>query len=181
MVGNFLIRLHNSIKMLVKRVSKSLLHDLSLVINQLNQTDFTEKLELLSGSSIGQHTRHILEFYQCFFEGNTSGEVDYDSRQRNIRIETDIQFATDLMKQLNQLMEQLSDKSIILKFTNGDDSDFIASSVERELVYNVEHAIHHMAIIKIAIISKFPYVQLPPYFGVAPSTVKYQMQHNVHS
>ena len=50
----------------------------------------------------------------------------------------------------------------------------INSSVERELAYNIEHAIHHMAIIKIAVNTVFPRVQLPQNFGVAYSTVRYQ-------
>jgi len=50
------------------------------------------------------------------------------------------------------------------------------SSYFRELQYNIEHAIHHMAIIKIAIGACFTEVELPANFGVAYSTVRYQKQ-----
>jgi hypothetical protein len=45
--------------------------------------------------------------------------------------------------------------------------------MERELAYNIEHTIHHMAIIKQSIIEHFTYIDLPEYFGVASSTVRY--------
>jgi hypothetical protein len=62
-----------------------------------------------------------------------------------------------------------------LSHTKSDeDSVKIKSSLERELAYNIEHAIHHMAIIKIALKTLFPKVKLADNFGVAYSTVRYQ-------
>ena len=167
--------------MLVSKVSKNLLEELKYVINQLDNSGYSKKLDLLSGSTIGQHTRHILEFYQCFIEGNSSREIDYDLRKRNIVIETDTEFAAQLIDQINDSIEGTSDNNIILKFNNGDECQFISSSIERELVYNIEHAIHHMAIIKIALINDFSNIVLPHNFGVAPSTVQYHTRSNVHS
>jgi hypothetical protein len=40
-------------------------------------------------------------------------------------------------------------------------------------VYNVEHAIHHMALIKVGLKEVCPAVKIPADFGVAVSTVKY--------
>ncbi len=166
--------------MLVSKVSKNLLEELKYVVGQLDNASYSMPLQLLSGSTIGQHTRHILEFYQCFIEGNTAKEIDYDLRKRNTTIETDSEFACNLIDTINQSIDLSGTSTIILKFNNGDESQFISSSFERELVYNIEHAIHHMAIIKIALISNFSEIILPPNFGVAPSTVKYHSQ-NVHS
>jgi len=167
--------------MLVSKVSKNLLEELKYVIDQLEDAGYSKPLDLLSGSTIGQHTRHILEFYQCFIEGNISKEIDYDLRKRNIKIETDTEFAVSIIDSINDSIDNTNDSNIILKFNNGDECQFISSSIERELVYNIEHAIHHMAIIKIAILNNFSNVSLPPDFGVAPSTVKYHRQTNVHS
>lgn len=167
--------------MLVSKVSKNLLEELKQVINQLDIQSYSSSLDLLSGSTVGQHTRHILEFYQCFIEGFSSGEVDYDLRQRNLLIETSPNYASEIIDIINRTISDCSDKKILLKFSNGDDHQYISSSVERELVYNIEHAIHHMAIIKIAIKNNFPAIILPQNFGVAPSTVKYHNQRNVHS
>ena len=39
---------------------------------------------------------------------------------------------------------------------------------------NVEHAIHHMALIQVAVKNAFGHIELPPHFGVAYSTVQHQ-------
>jgi hypothetical protein len=44
----------------------------------------------------------------------------------------------------------------------------------RELTYNIEHAVHHMAIIKIGIREVANYVTLPADFGIAASTIRYK-------
>jgi hypothetical protein len=49
----------------------------------------------------------------------------------------------------------------------------VNSCVERELVYNIEHAIHHMALIKIGLRAEFSSVIIPDSFGVASSTLRY--------
>jgi hypothetical protein len=177
----FYIGLQQLRKMLVSKVSTHLLEELKYVINQMDNEEYSRPLELLSGSTIGQHNRHILEFYQCFIEGKSTQEIDYDLRKRNLSIETNIDFATQIIDEINETIANTTDNTVILKFHNGDESQTISSSIERELVYNIEHAIHHMAIIKIALKSVFPEISLPPNFGVAPSTVKYQSQRNVHS
>ncbi len=48
------------------------------------------------------------------------------------------------------------------------------TSFNRELIYNLEHAMHHMVIMKIAIENYFDKIQLPELFGVAYSKVLFQ-------
>jgi len=50
----------------------------------------------------------------------------------------------------------------------------IPSSFARELLYNIEHAIHHMALVQVAVQNAFPTIELPQHFGVAYSTVQHQ-------
>jgi hypothetical protein len=42
------------------------------------------------------------------------------------------------------------------------------------LVYNIEHAVHHMAIMKIGIREVADYINLPDNFGIAVSTLRYR-------
>jgi hypothetical protein len=46
----------------------------------------------------------------------------------------------------------------------------------RELVYNIEHAVHHMALIRIGVREVAPHITLPPDFGVAASTIRHQQK-----
>jgi hypothetical protein len=57
---------------------------------------------------------------------------------------------------------------------HNDDFVTIDTNSTRELVYNIEHAVHHMAIMKIGIREIASYVKLPSDFGVAASTVRYK-------
>ena len=50
----------------------------------------------------------------------------------------------------------------------------IATNVERELIYNIEHAIHHMALIKVGLKTLRPEVVVSSSFGVASSTIRYE-------
>ena len=79
--------------MQLKEPISNLLEQLQYVIDELNPGQYTEPVKLLSQSSIGQHTRHILEFFVELNKGYESGMVDYDKRIRNKAIEADKDFA----------------------------------------------------------------------------------------
>lgn len=51
----------------------------------------------------------------------------------------------------------------------------------RELTYNIEHAVHHMAIMKIGIREVAPLIVIPKSFGVAVSTLRYREETVVTS
>ena len=57
---------------------------------------------------------------------------------------------------------------------NSEDCLTVETNYFRELIYNIEHAVHHMAIIKIGIRDVAPYVSLPSDFGIAISTIRHQ-------
>ena len=55
-----------------------------------------------------------------------------------------------------------------------DECMTIETNYLRELTYNIEHAVHHMAIIKIGIREVAPYVVIPGDFGIAVSSLRYR-------
>jgi len=56
----------------------------------------------------------------------------------------------------------------------GNDGFEFVTGLEGELVYNIEHAIHHMAIIRIAVEKELPSIKLDKYFGLACSTIRFR-------
>jgi hypothetical protein len=49
----------------------------------------------------------------------------------------------------------------------------VSTNYYREVIYNLEHTIHHMALIRVGI-NELGNIDLPKDFGVAPSTIKYK-------
>mgnify|MGYP005816513607 CR=1 FL=1 len=164
----------------LQRVSKEILDQLISVSNQLHNDRFSETLTVLSGNTVGKHIRHIIEFFDLMMMGKESGFVNYDKRSHDKVIETNSELAIEKMNSLKLEIESVkADFPLTLKVNYHADEacqQILKSSYFRELQYNIEHAIHHMAIVKIAITSSFKDVELPANFGVAYSTVRYQKE-----
>lgn len=156
----------------------SKLDNIQFYLRNLDEQFYREPLELLSFASVGEHTRHIIEFYQCLLQQTPTGTVNYDQRKRSKSIQQDPRSAG---RALTLLMEQLQTLDIgqTLKLEICYDADqevinIVDTSLERELVYNLEHVIHHLAIIKIGLSVIAPKMALPEDFGVAPSTMRFK-------
>jgi len=67
--------------------SKHILNQLIHLINSLTKDEYTSQLNMLNKSTIGQHIRHIVEFYNELEKGYSAGIIDYDNRSRNLSFE----------------------------------------------------------------------------------------------
>ncbi|HXA02437.1 MAG TPA: hypothetical protein VNW99_10645 [Cytophagaceae bacterium] len=165
--------------------TQNLLSELAEVIKRIDPEDYAKPVSVLSDATIGQHIRHIIEFYDCLIKGAHSGIVNYDLRERDKEIEENKFISLSKLHFISEALLQCdTDKEIILTVSfdlNSAPAENIKTNLGRELVYNIEHVVHHMAIIKIGIRAACSYIQLPPSFGIASSTLKYQQQNNVHS
>lgn len=154
------------------------LNQLKSLAHHLKNEDYTRALDLLGGNSIGKHYRHIIEFYQCLL--GTQGIVNYDKRNRSLDLENNTDFAVEI---IDTIIAALVNKPIVddcfyeADFSNnGGENIKVKTSFSRELAYNIEHTIHHMAIIQIVVRYYFPQIILEEGFGVAASTLRYQHQ-----
>ena len=105
-----------------------------------------------------------------------AGEINYDKRKQDLLLESSLSATNDKIKSLLKVLPNFSDKPLTLSvnYAGFSKDQPVETSFNRELVYNIEHATHHLAIIKIAIIASFEQVELPADFGIAHSTLKYQ-------
>ena len=158
----------------------SILDQVESVISQMKNEDYTKPVDVFNNSTIGQHFRHTLEFFQCLMDGYEKGVVSYDKRNHDKSIETNKELAlTFIAKTKNFISSCDMQKQLTLEVNyNLQESEdiIVASNMGREVTYNVEHAIHHMAIIKIGLQVLCPYVELPYGFGVAISTLRYHKE-----
>jgi hypothetical protein len=166
----------------------SLLDDAKFYLERCSETAYCQPLPKLSGATVGEHTRHFIEFFQCLTEKLTAGTtpedlvINYDQRRRDKRIESNPRYALVVVESLMAQLPVLScDETIWLEYTDYqlDKSYLLPSSLERELLYNIEHTIHHFALIKIGLGIVSPCLPLPAHFGIAPSTLQFRSSQPV--
>lgn len=148
------------------------------LLDRLTDDQYTAATDIFSGASIGKHYRHIIEFFQCVYLANETETICYDNRLRDTRMENDRIFAKKSLKDLkSELGEVDNEKFLTLIGALGIDDQlsgsYMLTSLLRELHYAIEHAIHHMAIIRMGVKQAFPEVYISVDFGVAPSTLRY--------
>lgn len=157
-----------------------ILEQLVQLVEKLTPEEFSQPAAVLGNHSVGQHIRHTLEFFICLEAGAESGCVNYDKREHNKLIETDKFLALNILHRLKQYVSHpKNNQALNLEVTYGTDSGLVhqvPSNFMRELVYNIEHAVHHMALIKIGVREVAPHINLPPDFGVASSTLRHQQK-----
>jgi len=161
-------------------IAEVLQHGKSL-LNSLSDAEYTRKLSVVFSSTIGGHYRHCLDHFQSLLQGLDADEINYDHRDRDPRIENDRAFA---IAETNRILHAFT--SISRSFLDcpinvrskvnyeRDAAPLIGSTVGRELMYAVAHAIHHYALI--AVMCGILEVPVPAGFGVAPSTLQHHAE-----
>ena len=151
------------------------------LLAQLGDEDYTRKLPGAFNASIGGHYRHCLDHFRSLLDAAREGDLNYDHRERGTLVEQDRFAALNATRKLREGYEQF-DPALLLRAlsvtcktsyaTNG--SQMSPSTVGREIMYSVAHAVHHYALI--GIMCGIMGLQMPTGFGVAPSTLKHQTE-----
>ena len=122
------------------------------LLKGLSDTQYAEAAT--GGPSIGAHYRHSLEHFQILLEAVKDGQVDYDRRARDARLETErlvaLQATCDFREAARFLSTLSPDRPIEVssKISYAMPMSYCASStLGREIMFAVSHAIHHHALI----------------------------------
>jgi hypothetical protein len=152
--------------------AKELLMQLIVSTKLLNNDEYTQKINLLSNSSIGEHTRHIIELFQQLLKGYDAGVIEYDNRDRNKTLQENPENA---ITTLGHILDQLEkgNKTLYIHTEWNRNQEAIESNYFRELLFNIDHCVHHQAIIKIAFLH-LDKNELEDHFGVSKSTIKFR-------
>ena len=150
------------------------LNNLQNLLHQLTAEQYNLKIEYLGNASIGGHTRHIIELLQCALNGYQTGSIDYENRVRNLVLEHNIDAAQAAIEQLHAVIRK-PDKplNLVLQCVDGVATNYISTNYYREIVYNTEHTIHHLALIKVSLIAQNLDL-VSGGFGMARSTIQYK-------
>lgn len=163
--------------MLLQQPIQQVFVQLSTSLQELGDAQYVQPSRVLFNASIGQHTRHIIESFLCLEQGLETGIVNYEKRKRDHRIETNRQLAIHLLK---DICKRMTGPNMDLLLEAEDyHGEMITVSIPtnyyREIAYNLEHTIHHMALIRVGI-HEVSSIVLPDQFGVAYSTIKFREQ-----
>jgi hypothetical protein len=114
-------------------------------------------------------------------------EFSYDDRERSINLEENldlmieciqaqIQFLEELKLENNFGEEVMENNSIRVRNYLGEYLGWVVtdSTWGRELIYLIDHTVHHLAILRIALQENFPAVIIPETFGFTESTLLVQ-------
>jgi len=151
------------------------------LLSQVSDETYMRKLPVAFHASVGGHYRHCLDHFRSLLEAAEAGDLNYDHRERGTLIENDRFAALNATRELRRGYEEI-DPSLLARAlsvtcktsyaTSGSQES--PSTVGREIMYSVAHAVHHYALI--GIMAGLMGVVLPPGFGVAPSTIKHQKE-----
>jgi hypothetical protein len=150
-----------------------------MLLQSLSAENYSRRVPLAFNACIGGHYRHCLDHFTSLLRGLDADSVDYDCRERDVRIESQPDFALGLTCEMRTRLETLPvgrlgmpvQARCEVSYSHGR-SPVTGSTFARELVYCIAHAIHHYALI--SIMARLLELQLPEHFGVAPSTVAQQ-------
>jgi hypothetical protein len=166
--------------------SRVLIDSVIAVLNQgetlLEAVDggqYGRKLPIAFNASIGGHYRHCLDHFRSLLDSAVAGDLDYDHRERGTLIERDRFAALNATRALREGFEHLAEGCLHrpLQVTcrtsyTASGSQVSPSTVGREVMYVVAHAVHHFALI--GIMGSLLAIRMPPGFGVAPSTLRHE-------
>ena len=149
------------------------------LLTELENDNYTARLPAAFNASIGGHYRHCLDHFRSLLDAAQSGDLNYDHRERGTLVENDRFAALNSTRELRSGFQDLGTEclarelQVICKTSYSENgSQASASTVGREIMYAVAHAVHHYALI--GIMGGLMGLRMPTGFGVAPSTLKHQ-------
>jgi uncharacterized damage-inducible protein DinB len=152
-----------------------------ILLRTLDDEAYASHLPQAFNASIGGHYRHCLDHFQSLLNALEGDELDYDARRRDPRVENQRAFALGETRRIFTACSIIQPEwltrtvRVRSKVSYGDDEAPVAlSTLGRELMYAVAHAIHHYALI--GVMCGMLDLPVPAGFGVAPSTLKHQAQ-----
>lgn len=160
------------------------LDDCAAMIDCVSDADYIISVPYKSSprkthSSIGQHTRHIIEFVEALLRQRETNIINYDMRERNQSIETDRDVAKDAILKAQDLLMQIKESDLGAAVTAHEavhvqfDIEAQGSTLGREILFAISHTEHHFALIG----GQCDHlgVALPGHFGKAISTLRHEL------
>jgi hypothetical protein len=147
------------------------------LLESLSDAEYGRRVPTAAGASVGAHFRHCLEHFEPLLVPDVE-LIDYDARARDRRVEEEREYALDrtfhVLQGCRTISPEVLSRRVRIRCSIAsmeDEAPLIDSTLAREAVHAVIHAIHHYALI--AMICRLVDAPVPAGFGVAPSTTRH--------
>ena len=165
---------------MINAIEKNLLRGVTL-LNTITDKQYNDKSVAPYYSSIGGHMRHILDIFDCIFEGLPNKKIDLAARKRNASVEeytlNGLIYFETILDKLKSLRYSDFNDIVEVKDDLGLGVVIVNYTVAAALAQAHSHATHHFASIGY-IISQLG-IELPDEdFGFNPTTPRLQNSEN---
>lgn len=162
---------------MINAIEKNLERGIKL-LNSISNQQYSNTSVAPYYSSIGGHMRHILDIFDCLFEGLPNGMVDLSARNRNEMVEADtaegIRYFITIISKLQQLKSVDLNRLILVSDDLGLGVITQNYTLGSLLIQAHSHATHHFASLGY-IISQLG-IEIPDEdFGYNPTTPRDQL------
>lgn len=131
---------------------------------------YRKSLEVIADASVANNMCTILRTYRNLIHGMERGEIDYNRKCAESGWELNKQLAVDSLRSIIHELDKWPDTAEI-KVTSDIgcmESHKLKtnSTYGRELLFCMEHTIHHMVVMKTGVYIQWPEVEMPRNFGM---------------
>jgi len=155
------------------------------LVSSLSDEAYRQRVD--GRSQPGAHIRHVLDHYAALRSGLQSGVVDYDYRQRQSEVETHRGLAKNELLATSNWLSDLLHSSVDSQQSSSHSNALkvksevslcdccavtVDSDLSRELLYTLNHTVHHMAYV--ALLLQINGISVNASIGVAPATASYR-------
>src|SRR5882672_8698387 len=145
----------NNDQVLIDSVIEALLQG-EVLLPEISTENYSRKVPVAFNATVGGHYRHCLDHFRSLLDSAMDGDLNYDHRERGTLVENDRFAALNATRELIEGYERLDPVYLMRSLavtcktsyaTVG--SQISTSTVGREIMYSVAHAVHHYALIGI--------------------------------
>ena len=154
----------------------TLITEIISLLSSIDNKVYNKKSNFLINHSIGQHFRHIYDFYFQFLDGLYSKKIYYEHRKRDNILESDCNSMIMSFQSIKNKLVLDDNFDLVVHYQLNDKSNSkVASNIVRELVFIYSHALHHLAMIRGVLESDHSFI-FSDTFGFSLSTIKHKKE-----
>jgi uncharacterized damage-inducible protein DinB len=152
------------------------LEQLQSFLDELSASAYRHAFGPDGRQSLGKHVRHIIDHYVALMAGAGIGRIDYETRERDARLEDEPALAAKRVAEIRAGLTGLTESAsspLSLRYP-AEGASFgpsLSTSLGRELAFLTSHTVHHMALL--GLLAERLGLVLPDEFGVHPSTLRH--------